>query len=65
MGAKMVAVNGQTTKTKKIFYMSFWLERLSILLQIYTFACNFCSLEKGGVLLLGTVLLLGHMRYYY
>ena len=27
--------------------MSFWLERLSILLQIYTFACNFCS-QKGG-----------------
>ena len=27
--------------------MSFWLERLSILLQIYTFACNFCS-RKGG-----------------
>ena len=34
-------------KNKKIFYMSFWLERLSILLQIYTFACNFCS-RKGG-----------------
>ena len=47
MGARMVPANGQTTKTKKIFYMSFWLERLSILLQIYTFACNFCS-RKGG-----------------
>ena len=46
MGARMVPANGQTTKTKKIFYMSFWLERLSIL-QIYTFACNFCS-RKGG-----------------
>ena len=44
MGARMVPANGQTTK---IFYMSFWLERLSILLQIYTFACNFCS-QKGG-----------------
>ena len=47
MGARMVPANGQTTKTTKIFYMSFWLERLSILLQIYTFACNFCS-RKGG-----------------
>ena len=47
MGARMVPANGQTTETKKIFYMSFWLERLSILLQIYTFACNFCS-RKGG-----------------
>ena len=47
MGARMVPANGQTIKTKKIFYMSFWLERLSILLQIYTFACNFCS-RKGG-----------------
>ena len=62
MGARMVPANGQTTKTKKIFYMLFWLERLSILLQIYTFACNFCS-RKGGVLPLGTVLLLGHIRY--
>ena len=44
MGARMVPANGQTTK---ILYMSFWLERLSILLQIYTFACNFCS-RKGG-----------------
>ena len=47
MGARMVPANGQTTKTKKIFYMSFWLEKLSILLQIYTFARNFCS-RKGG-----------------
>ena len=47
MGARMVPANGQTTKTKKKIYMSFWLERLSILLQIYTFACNFCS-RKGG-----------------
>ena len=47
MGARMVPANGQTTKTKKIFYMSFWLERLSILLQIYTFTCSFCS-RKGG-----------------
>ena len=47
MGARMVPANGQTTKTKKIFYMSFWLERLSILLQIYTFTFNFCS-QKGG-----------------
>ena len=62
MGARMVPANGQTTKTKQIFYMSFWLERLSILLQIYTFAAIFV-LEKGGVLLLGTVLLLGHIRY--
>ena len=48
MGARMVPANGQTTKTKKIFYMSFWLERLSILLQIYTFACNFGSRKGGG-----------------
>ena len=47
MGARMVPANGQTTKTKKIYYMSFWLERLSILLQIYTFVCNFYS-RKGG-----------------
>ena len=47
MGARMVPANRQTTKTKKIFYMSFWLERLSIVLQIYTFACNFFS-RKGG-----------------
>ena len=60
MGARMVPANGQTTK---IFYMSFWLERLSILLQIYTFACNFCSRKGGGMLLLGSVLLLGHIRY--
>ena len=52
MGARMVPANGQTTKTKKIFYMSFWLERLSILLQIYTFACNFCS-QKGGCASIG------------
>ena len=53
MGARMVPANGQTTKTKNIFYMSFWLERLSILLQIYTFACNFCS-RKGGRASIGT-----------
>ena len=63
MGARMVPANGQTTKLKKIFYMSFWLERLSILLQIYTFAWNFCSRKGGGgVLLLGSVLPLGHIR---
>ena len=55
-------LNGQTTKTKTNKIMSFWLESLSILLQIYTFACNFCC-RKGGVLLLGSVLLLGHIRY--
>ena len=33
--------------------MSFWLEILSILLQIYTFACNFCS-RKGGRASIGT-----------
>ena len=32
--------------------MSFWLERFSILLQIYTFACNFCS-RKGGCASIG------------
>ena len=47
MGARMVPANGQTTKTKKIFYMSFWLERLSILLQIYTSACNLFS-KRGA-----------------
>ena len=52
MGARMVPANGKTTKTKQIFYMSFWLESISILLQIYTFTCNFCS-RKGGALLLG------------
>ena len=66
MGARMVPANGQTTNTKKIFYMLFWLERLSILLQIYTFACNFCSRKGGGgVLLLGSMLLLGHIQYIY
>ena len=53
MGARMMPANGQTTKTTKIFYMSFWLERLSILLQIYTFSCNFCS-RKGGCASIGT-----------
>ena len=62
-GARMVPANEQTTKAKKIFYMLFWLERLSILLQIYTFAGNFCSRKGGGgVLLLGIVLLLGHIQ---
>ena len=28
--------------------MLFWLESLSILLQIYTFACNFASRKRGG-----------------
>ena len=64
MGARMVPANGQTTKTTKIFYMSFWLESLFILLQIYKFTCNFCSRKGGGggVLLLGSVFLLGHIR---
>ena len=36
MGARMVPANGQTTKTKKIFgYMSFWLERLHLITNIY------------------------------
>ena len=48
MGARMVPANGQTTKTKKIFYMSFWLERLSILLQIYTFALQFLFSKRGA-----------------
>ena len=52
-GARMVPANGQATKAKQIFYMSFWLESLSILLQIYTFACNFCS-RKGGCASIGT-----------
>ena len=53
MGARMVPANGQTTKNKQIFYMSFLLESLSILLQIYTFAFNFCS-RKGGRVSFGT-----------
>ena len=61
MGARMVPANGKTTKIKKIFNMSFWLERLSILLQ-YIHSRAIFVLEKGGVLLLGTVLLLGHIR---
>ena len=64
MGARMVPANRQTTKTKKIFYMSFWLERLSILFYKYIHLRAIFVLEKGGVLLLGTVLLLGHIRYY-
>ena len=51
-GARMVPANGQTTKTKKIFYMLFWLESLSILLQIYTFTCKLCS-RKGGCASIG------------
>ena len=62
MGARMVPANGQTTKTKKIFYMSFWLERISIYYKYIHLRAIFV-LEKGGVLLLGTVLLLGHIRY--
>ena len=50
----------QMDKLQKSFIL-IWLENLSILLQIYTFACNFV-LEKGGVLLLGSMLLLGHKR---
>ena len=64
MGARMVPANGQTTKTKKIFYMSFWLERLSILLQIYTFACNFCS-RKGGRASIGYRASIGTYTVYY
>ena len=63
MGARMVPANGQTTKTKKIFYMSFWLERLSILFYKYIHSGAIFVLEKGGMLLLGTVLLLGHILY--
>ena len=63
MGARMVPANGQTTKTKKKIYMSFWLERLSILFYKYIHSRAIFVLEKGGVLLLGTVLLLGHIRY--
>ena len=49
MGARMVPATGRTTKTKKIFHMSLLVaKRLSILLQIYTFACIFCSRRGGG-----------------
>ena len=48
MGARMVPENGQTTKTKTIFYMSFWLERLSILLQIYIYICVQFLFSKRG-----------------
>ena len=46
-GARIVPANGQTTKTKKIFYMSSWLESLSILLQIHSHAI-FVLEKKGG-----------------
>ena len=61
VGARMVPANGQPTKIKKIFYMSFWLESLSIYYKYIHLRAIF-FLEKGGVLLLGSVLLLGHIR---
>ena len=65
MGARMVPANGQTTKTKKKLYMSFWLERLSILFTNIYICVQFLFSKRGGVLLLGTVLLLGHIQYIY
>ena len=63
MGARMVPANGQTTKTKKKkFICRFgWKDFPSYYKYIHSRAIF--VLEKGGVLLLGTVLLLGHIRY--
>ena len=62
MGARMVPANGQTTKTKKMFICPFgWKDFPSYYKYIHSRAIF--VLEKGGVLLLGTVLLLGHIRY--
>ena len=63
MGARMVPANGQTTKTKKIFYICRfgWKDFPSYYKYIHSRAIF--VLEKGVVLLLGTVLLLGHIRY--
>ena len=63
MGARMVPANGQTTKTKKIFYICRfgWKDFPSYYKYIHSRAIF--VFKKGGVLLLGTVLLLGHIRY--
>ena len=62
MGARMVPANGQTTKTKKSFICHFgWKDFPSYYKYIHSRVIF--VLEKGGVLLLGTVLLLGHIRY--
>ena len=64
MGARMVPTNGQTTKLKKSFICRFgWKDFPSYYKYIHSRAIF--VLEKGGVLLLGTVLLLGHIRYNY
>ena len=57
MGARMVPANGQTTKIKKnLLYVVLVGKTFHLItniyirvqfLQIYTFACNFCS-RKGG-----------------
>ena len=63
MGARMVPANGQTTKTKKkkCICRFGWKDFPSYYKYIHSRAIF--VLEKGGVLLLGTVLLLGHIRY--
>ena len=48
MGARMVPANGQTTKTKQIFYMSFWLERLSILFTNIYIRVQFLFSKRGA-----------------
>ena len=67
MGARMVPANGQTTKTKKSFICRFgWKDFPSYhayYKYMYIHSRAIFVLEKGGVLLLGTVLLLGHIRY--
>ena len=67
MGARMVPANGQTTKTKKnLLYVILVGKTFHLITivhtSIYTSRAIFV-LEKGGVLLLGTMLLLGHIRY--
>ena len=63
MGARMVPANGQTAKTKKnLLYVVLVGKTFHLITNIYI-RVQFLFSKRGGVLLLGTVLLLGHIRY--
>ena len=60
-GGRMVPANGQTTKTKKnLLYVVLVGKPFHLITNIPSRAIF--VLEKGGVLLLSNVLLLGHIR---
>ena len=59
---RWVPANEQTTKTKKTFICRFGWKAFPSYYK-YIHLCEIFVLEKGGVLLLGSVLLLGHIRY--